>query len=593
MAPPPQDSPDTRRFGDMALYKRLLAEARPYWGHMAALFALGLVGAPLALLMPLPVQVIVDNVLGGKPLLPVVDALVPDAWAADPETLLLAATGSLICFAFLVHLVELVAWIYKTWIGERLLLALRARLFDHMQHLSLAFHTRQNSGDAIYRMQVDATSIRSVSIYGVIPLATALVKVVVLLYAVARIDWTLAGIALLGGPVLFGLTEIYRGRLRRRWKEARESESSAMSVVQESLGAVRVVKAFGRESHESARYREHAGRGLNAMLAAVRAHGMFDLWVGLSTGIGGAVILYLGARHVQEGVITLGELLLVLAYLTQLFGPVRELGTRMADVQSALASAARVFGVLEEEPGVKDVPDAQPLDRALGAFAFRDVTFGYGDGRPVLASVDLEIPRGARVGIAGKTGSGKSTLLSLLPRFYDPQEGAVLLDGADVKSLRLADLRRQFSIVLQDTVLFSTTVRENIAFGRPGATEAEIEQAARDAAAHEFVSALPDGYETQVGERGLRLSGGERQRIALARAFLRDAPVLILDEPTSALDTATEAKVIAALDRLMEGRTTFMIAHRLSTLESCDMRLEIVDGRVVERGENLGDVTLS
>jgi ATP-binding cassette subfamily B protein len=581
-----------RRFGDVALYKRLFSEARAYWGHLLGLFILRLSSAPLALLLPIPVQMIVDNVLGGKPLLPVVEAVLPNAWTASPDALLTTATVSLVAFAFLIQIGELFSWIYQTWIGERLLLGLRARLFDHMQRLSLAFHSRQNSGDAIYRLQVDATSIRSVSVYGAIPLATSLIKVIVLVAATARIDWVLALVALALGPVLFVLTSIYSGPLRRRWSAARESESAAMSVVQESLGAVRVVKAFGQESRESRRYREQADRGVEATVAAVRAHGMFDLWVGLATGLGAAAILYLGARHVQSGVITLGELLLVLAYLTQLFGPIRELGTKLADVQSALASAARVFGVLEEAPDVTDAPDAQPLERAAGAFTFEGVSFGYGNNPPVFSGVDLEIPQGARVGLAGKTGSGKSTLLSLLPRFYDPRAGSVRLDGVDLRALKVEDLRRQFAIVLQDTVLFSTTIRANIAFGRPEATREEIEAAARDAAAHAFIERLPEGYDTQVGERGLRLSGGERQRIALARAFLRDAPILILDEPTSALDTKTESQVMDALDRLMQGRTTFMIAHRLTTLESCDIRLELIDGGIAERRDALDDVAL-
>ena len=576
-----------RTYEDSGLYRRLWKESAGYHGHLVGLFLLGLVGAPLALLIPLPVQVIVDNVLGDKPLAAAVAPFVPEAWAGDTQTLLLASVLAIVVLAALIQLAALGVWIYKTWIGEKLLLRFRARLFDHLQRLSLGFHHKQGTADAMHRLQVDAASIRSVSVYGVVPFVTSLVTVLVLVAVTAWIDWVLALVALSVGPVVFGLTELYRKRLRDRWKAARESESSALSVVQESLGAVRVVKAFGQEGRESERYRSHARSNLDATLSAVRAHATFDLWVGIATGIGAAVILYLGARHVQEGIITLGELLLVIAYLSQMFTPLRELGTRLADVQSALASAARVFTILDEEAEVAEAPDAQPLERATGAVHFRGVTFGYDPAKPVLRDVDLEVPAGARVGIAGKTGSGKSTLLSLLPRFYDPQGGAVLLDGQDLRGLKLRDLRRQYAIVLQESVLFSTTIRENIAYGRPGATKAEIEQAARDAAAHDFIVALPDGYDTVVGERGAGLSGGERQRVALARAFLRDAPLLILDEPTSALDTGTEELVMAALERLMAGRTTFMIAHRLSTLETCDLRLELVDGGVdVQRRED-------
>ncbi len=258
----------------------------------------------------------------------------------------------------------------------------------------------------------------------------------------------------------------------------------------------------------------------------------------------------------------------------------RELGNKMADLQRALAGAERVFTVLDTEPEVVDAPDARAVTRAKGEVEVRGVTFRYGDGRPVLRDVSCRVPAGSRVGISGRTGSGKSTLLALLFRFYDPPEGSILLDGVDTRTLRLADLRRQLALVLKDTVLFSTSVAENIAYGRPGATAAEIEAAARAADAHDFVTRLPRGYDTPVGERGVRLSGGERQRIALARAFLKDAPVLVLDEPTSALDVATEASVMAAIERLMRGRTTFLVAHRASTLAGCDLRLHLEDGRL-------------
>jgi ATP-binding cassette subfamily B protein len=585
--------PPDRPYTDSQLYRRLASAAGPYGGHLLVLFLVSVVAAPLALLMPLPIKVVVDAVLGGKPLSPAVAALVPEAWAGDAESLLWVSVITLVTITVLLQVHAFFTWIYQTWIGERLVLGFRARLFDHLTNLSLGFHGRQSSADALQRVQVDTTSIRDASVHGAIPFATNLLKVIALTYVTARIDLTLALVALGAGPIVFLLTEIYRGRLRRRWQAVRETESSALAVVQESLGAVRVVKAFGQEAREGERFRTHAHVNLRAALSAVRAHAMFDLWVGVATGLGGAAVLYVGAEHVQSGKTTLGELLLIVAYLSQLFMPLRDLGARLADMQRALASAARVFSVLDERSDVAERADAKSLDRAAGAFTFRDVRFGYDPERPVLDGVDLEVPAGSRVGIAGKTGSGKSTLLSLLPRFYDPQAGKVLLDGTDVRDLKLADLRNQFSVVLQESVLFSTTLRENIAYGRPGASQEDIERAAEAAAAHEFITALPEAYDTEVGERGTRLSGGERQRIALARAFLRDAPILILDEPTSALDTGTEALVMEALERLMHGRTTFMIAHRLTTLANCDVRIELVDGTVVLRGDDLENVALS
>ena len=515
---------DARRYGDWDLYRRLWQEARAYRWHILGLFLLSLLAAPLSLLLPVPVKVVVDHVLGDQPLPAWLAAFVPASWVGGGTQLLTACALAVVVLAVLVQLQDMAAWLWKTWIGKRLVLDFRARLFQHLQRLSLSFHDRRKTADSIYRLQLDAPAIESVAVEGAIPFATAIVKVLVLLAATARLDLLLAGVAVLGGPVLFGLTELFRVKLRNRWTSVQETESSAMTVAQEALGSMRVVKAFGQEERESLRYESRVRAGVEAAMRAVWAHSTFDLLVGVTTGLAAAALLYLGARHVQEGVLTLGELLLVLAYLSQLFAPLREVGTRVASMQRALASAARVLTVLDEPSEIRDPPDARPLGRAQGAFSFRDVTFGYDPARPVIRHVDLEIPAGARVGIAGRTGSGKSTLLSLLPRFYDPTGGAVHLDGVDLRALRLGDLRRQFAIVLQEAVLFSTSIRENIAYGRPDATQAEIEEAARLAAAHDFIAALPAGYDSPVGERGKGLSGGERQRVALARAFLCDAP---------------------------------------------------------------------
>jgi ATP-binding cassette subfamily B protein len=303
----------------------------------------------------------------------------------------------------------------------------------------------------------------------------------------------------------------------------------------------------------------------------------------MTTTAGTAAVLFLGALHVQAETLTLGELLMVMAYLAQLYGPMETVSKKIADLQGSLVSAERAYALLDESPDVQDRPGALHLVHAQGAVTFQSVSFSYPHNPPVLHEVSLEIPAGSRVGIEGTTGAGKTTLVSLLTRFYDPTAGQILLDGVDLRDYRLADLRNQFAIVLQDTVLFSTTVAENIAYARPGASDAEIVAAAHAANAHDFITRLPQGYETKVGERGMRLSGGERQRIALARAFLKDAPIVILDEPTSSVDLRTERLIIEALERLMRGRTTFIIAHRLSTLDDCNVRLRVEDGRLVDR----------
>jgi ATP-binding cassette subfamily B protein len=379
---------------------------------------------------------------------------------------------------------------------------------------------------------------------------------------------------------MFVYSRAYANRMKPRYKHAKKLESSALGVVQEVLTSFRVVKAFGREEHEARRFVHHSREGVRARIRLGIAEGGFGLLVGTTTAIGGAAVLFVGARSVQAGALTLGELLMVLAYLGQLYSPVRTMGKNVAGLQKQLASAERAFELLDETPHVQERPDAVSLGRARGAVEFRNVSFGYDAGRPVFENVSFAVEPGGRVGIVGRTGSGKTTLVSLLTRFYDPVAGTIFLDGRDVSEYRLADLCRQFSIVLQDALLFSSTIADNIAYARPEADLQDIVRAATIAGAHEFISKLPDGYDTVVGERGMRLSGGERQRISLARAFLKDAPILILDEPTSAVDVQTEAAILATMETLMQGRTTFIIAHRLGTLDACDSLVELRDGEV-------------
>jgi ATP-binding cassette subfamily B protein len=434
----------------------------------------------------------------------------------------------------------------------------------------------------MYRIQYDAPSIQYIAIDGVIPFVSAGCTVAGMIYVTARIDWQLALIALGVSPVLLLFSRVYRRRLRTQSREVKKLESSALAVVQEVLAAVRVVKAFGQEEREQERFVRRSGEGVRARIRLALAEGSYSLLVALTTAVGAAAVLFIGMRHVQSGVLTLGDLLLVMGYLAQLYGPLKTIGRKAASLQSHLASAERAFSVLDEAPDVLERPNARPLARASGAVAFRNVSFAYGDDRPVLHDVSFEIGPGTRLGVAGTTGAGKTTLVSLLVRFYDPTAGRILLDGVDLRDYRVTDLRNQFAIVLQEAVLFSTTIAENIAYARPGASGRDIVAAAKAANAHDFISRLPQGYETQVGERGLALSGGERQRIALARAFLKDAPILILDEPTSSVDVGTEAGIIEAMEQLMRGRTSIMIAHRLNVLANCDARLQIEHGRLVD-----------
>jgi ATP-binding cassette, subfamily B, bacterial len=566
--------------GKARLVRRLAAEARPQWRVLVALVLLSLVATPLGLLMPVPIKIAIDSVLGSEPLPGFVDALVPDRIAGSETALIILAASLVVLVALLTQLQKVAASILGTYAGERLLMTFRARLFGHAQRLSLTYHDTRGSADTTYRVQHDANALQYISVYGLAPLVTAGFMLVGMFYVTARIDWQLALIALVITPVLLVLIHAYRGRLRARWHEAKALESSSLSVVQETMTSLRVVKAFGQEGREHDRYVDRARENISARVRVAFLQGTFELLIGVVFGAGTAAVLYIGVMHVQSGALTLGSLVLVLTYLTLLYEPLRTLSGSIVTLQASLAGAERVFAVLDETPDVVESPHARPLARARGAVAFERVCFEYDNRRRVLDDVSFEIAAGTSLGIAGPTGSGKTTIINLLTRFYDPTSGRILLDGLDLRDYRLADVRNQFAIVLQEPVLFSTTIAENIAYGRPGAGELEILAAARAAHVHDFVTRLPDGYRTIVGERGMTFSGGERQRISLARAFLKDAPILLLDEPTSSVDVTSEAAIMDAMFELMRGRTTLMIAHRLSTLETCDAVMEIVDGRV-------------
>jgi ATP-binding cassette subfamily B protein len=555
-------------------------EARPYWRHISALFLVGGLATPLTLLGPLPLKLAVDSVLGSKRPPGFLGSL-PGFSSGDKATLLVLAAVLFGVLELLRQLQLLANTVLGAYTGEKLLLRFRATIFRHVQRLSLSYHDRAGTADAVYRIQYDAPALQWVAVYGITPFLTALLTIAGMVYVTARIDLELAFVALGVAPVLFVLTHVYRSRVRAPWKETKRLESSALALVQEVLTGLRVVKAFGQEERERDRFLAVAGAGTSARIRLLSLEALFTLLVGLVTGIGTATVLYIGIRHVQAGTLTLGSLLLVMSYLAQLYLPLQTMSQSVATLQSSLASAERAFAVLDREPDVHEREDALPLARARGHVEFRDVWFAFDGERPVLKGGWFEILPGQSLGVSGETGAGKTTLISLLTRFYDPTFGHILLDGVDLRDYRLADLRDQFAIVLQEPVLFSTTIAENIGYGRRGATIQEIVQSAVDADADTFIRRLPAGYDTVVGERGMTLSGGERQRVALARAFLKDAPILILDEPTSSVDVATEATILEAMRRLMSGRTSILITHRPSTLETCDTQLELLGGRIV------------
>jgi len=567
-------------YSDFSLLRRLLCEVQPYWLHIAGVFLLGLLSTPLALLTPLPLKIAVDSFIGSKPVSGFFAALLP-VWAKDSHAaVLILAASLLVAIALLSQLQQLGSSLLRTYIGEKLVLAFRSKLFRQAQRLSLSYHDAKGTADAIYCIQSDAPYIPYLTIDGAIPLITAGCTLAGMIYVTARINWPLALVALAISPALLVVSLLHLLHLRRQWREVKKLETSAFSVVQEALAALRVVKAFGQEEWEAARFIRRSSESMRARLLAAAVERGAGLLIGLITATGTAVVLYIGLRQVQSGSITLGELLLVMGYLSQLYEPLRTISSNLGRFQSYLASAERAFTLLDEAPDVPERPNARPLQRARGAIAFRDVSFAYDKDRSVLQRVTFDIDPGSRVGIVGVTGAGKTTLVSLLTRFYDPTDGQILLDGVDLRNYKLTDLRNQFAIVLQEPILFSTSIAENIAYGRPGASDRDIVAAAGAANIHEFIAGLPEGYNTLVGERGMRLSGGERQRISLARAFLKDAPILILDEPTSSVDMKTEAAILEATERLAHSRTSFLITHRHTALRDCDVLLRIEHGRL-------------
>ena len=569
---------------DLVLFRRLLQQSRPYWAHVVGIFLLGLLATPLGLLTPLPLKIAIDSAIGTHPLPWFLDRVLPESAAQSPAVILTIAIVLLLGVAALENLFALANSFLRTWTAEKLLLDFRSRLFSHLQRLSLGYHDLKGTTDSVYRIQYDTASMQYLAIDGLGPFVTSTITLLVMFYVTFRIDSQLAMVAMVISPVLFMLSMMYRPRFRKRSREVKQLESSAMAVLQEVLSVVRVVKAFGREKHEEGRYVHKAQAGMWARIQLDLLGGCYSLLVGLTTALGTACVLWIGVHHVRAGTLTLGSLLLVVSYLGQLYAPLKTIGRKATSLQTHWVGLERAFSVLDQLPDVPERPNARTMVRASGSVAFQHVSFAYDEDHPVLHDICFEVPCGARVGISGRTGAGKTTLLTLLTRFYDPTSGQILLDRVDLRDYRVADLRNQFAIVLQEPVLFSTSIAENIAYARPEATEEEVVLAAKLADAHDFILALPNGYQTVVGERGIRLSGGERQRISLARAFLKDAPILLLDEPTSSVDMKTEAAILKATERLMGGRTTFMIAHRLSTLENCDVMLELEHGHLVQVG---------
>jgi len=473
----------------------------------------------------------------------------------------------------------------STWVGERFLLALRTDVFRHLHGLSMDFFERRRLGDLLSRLTGDVAAIESFALSGVADAMASVLRLAFFVSALLYIRWDLALVSLVVAPLFYVVARRFSKLIKGASREKRRRSGSISAVAEESLSNAALVQATNRQDTEVERFHREGLGAFAAQMASTRLNALFTPIIDLIELLGGLVVIGLGTYELARGRLTLGELLAFLTFLTQLYGPIRGLSRLSNLFFSASASAERIAEVLVERPAVPDRPDARPTGRARGTLAFTEVGFRYpGADHDVLRDVSFAVEPGQTAALVGASGAGKSTLAKLALRFYDPTEGAVSLDGTDLRELRLHDLRENVTVLLQETLVFHGTIEENIAYGRRDATRQDIVGAARAADAHEFITALPDGYETVVGQRGRRLSGGQRQRVAIARAMIRDAPVLILDEPTTGLDAESAERVLEPLRRLMEGRATIVISHNLLTVREADLIVVLDGGRVVQRG---------
>jgi ATP-binding cassette, subfamily B, bacterial len=559
---------------------------RPYTGRLGALGALSLAEVGLRALTPWPLKAVVDHVAGGRALPPWLAALVLPV-RGSPRVRVLVTIAALGLVIQLAHQIVLMLHTrLHVRIGQSMVFGLRAQLFAHLQRLSLAEHDRRPKGDTVYRLEADATCIEHLLLKGAFPVAFSVLTLVVMFAVLATFDLQLAALSLSIAPLLYIAMRVQARHLRSRADRTRRLESHMVQRVYESFSTIRLVKGFARERHELGRFAGAASAAMTARLELTAQESFFSLVIAGISAAGGIAVLALGGFHVLQGSISVGTLLIVMAYLGYVYGPMTAIANTTGSIQQALASTRRVRETFML-PVERDAPHSITALHVRGAITFDNVGFEYEPGVATLSGISFSAEPGTMVALVGPSGAGKTTLVSLLTRMYDATSGRVLIDGVDVRRYGLAWLREQVSLVLQDTLLLSGTVADNIRYGRLDATDADVVEAARAAGAAGFIEALPQGYATEMAEAGAGLSGGERQRLSIARAFLKKAPILILDEPTASLDALTEARVLDAVRRLRAGRTTLVIAHRLSTVREADAIVVLDRGRVVACGTHV------
>ena len=557
----------------MSIYRRVLRYYQPFWGKTILGLLLSLVGIGLNLLKPWPFKIIVDDFLRPTP-----------AAQSDWRTWVPLLCLALVVIQFVWGIMNWITNYLFVKIGLQALLKLRTDLYSHLQRLSLKFHDARRSADSSFRVAYDSQSIQTIYNKGFTNIFASVIALIGTFIVMLKLDWVLTLLSLAIVPLIVGAIYFFARRIRSESTSIQEQESAVLAQAQEGLSSIRMVHAFGREDFEVRQFHQQAQQSLQANLRLTLTNVNSALVISTLMVIGTAAMYYVGSLHVRAGTLSLGSLLVFSAYLLMLYQPLESLTYTAWAMEGATAGAKRCFEVLDRQDDVRDAPNAVDIPSAKGAVGFRSVNFGYAESRIVLRDINLCIAPNQIVGLVGGTGAGKSTLLSLVPRFYDPTTGSVMIDGRDVGEITKKSLRAQIAIVLQDTLLFSTTVRENIAYGRPDATEEEIIEAARRAQADEFIEQMPQGYNSLVGERGGHLSVGQRHRIGIARAFLKNAPILLLDEPTSALDPATEAAIMDTIKELMRGRTTLIATHRLATIHNLDQIIVLEHGRIIEQG---------